>query len=397
MLQNTGVLVVLQPNETLADLPLATGATAESVYLHAPFCVHKCGYCDFYSVTSQADRQGAWADAVVAELDALLGRVDVVPSTLYVGGGTPTLLEPPTWEGLVRRMTDRVDLSAVREFTVEANPETVTPAMLDTLARLGINRLSIGCQSFQPELLTTLERSHDPASVRAAVTMARGAGIANVSLDLIYAIPGQSLAQLEADLDALLDLAPTHLSCYSLIFEPGTALTARRDLGRVQPVDNDLEADMFCRVIDRLADAGYEHYEVSNWARPGKACEHNLAYWTGGHWVGLGPSAASHVDGLRWKNAPHLGRYLASPGDPPIRDVERLDADAAVGEALMLRLRLRQGVALDWLDHHAPTGSRRRETIDRYTDAGMMEPTQDRLRLTHRGLMVADALLSELL
>ncbi|MEO0965538.1 MAG: radical SAM family heme chaperone HemW [Planctomycetota bacterium] len=397
MLQNTGDLAVLQPNDTLADLPLTPGSVATSLYLHVPFCVHKCGYCDFYSITSQADRQDAWADAIVAEFDALLARVEAAPRTIYVGGGTPTLLEAGTWTGLMQRLAERIDLSPLREFSVEANPETVTPGLLATLRNLGVNRLSIGCQSFQPDLLATLERAHDPATVRSAVAMARDAGIANLSLDLIYAVPGQSLDQLDADLDALLDLAPDHLSCYSLIFEPGTALTAHRDLGRVRPIDNDLEAAMYRRVIDRLHDAGYEHYEVSNWARPDRACEHNLAYWTGGHWLGLGPSAASHIDGLRWKNTPHLGRYLASPGDPPIRDVERLAPDAALGEALMLRLRLRQGVSLDWLDPRVPTGSTRRDTIDRYTATGMMAITEHRLRLTDRGLMVADALLGELL
>ncbi|MEM9252947.1 MAG: radical SAM family heme chaperone HemW [Planctomycetota bacterium] len=397
MLQNTGGLAVLQPNATVANLDLSHATRAEGLYVHAPFCVHKCGYCDFYSVTSQADRQGDWADAVVAELDALRGWIEVVPRTVFVGGGTPTLLTPTTWQSLWDRVGERVDLSRVEEFTVEANPETVTPELLTSLVGLGVNRVSIGCQSFQPELLATLERSHDPASVGSAVAMACDAGIDNVSLDLIYAVPGQSLAQLDADLDAALSLTPSHLSCYSLIFEPGTALTARRDRGRVRPIDNDLEAAMYRRVIDRLADAGFEHYEVSNWARPGRACEHNLVYWRNRSWLGLGPSAASHADGLRWKNAPNLSRYLASPGDPPVVDVERLDPDAAIGEELMLRLRLREGVPDAWLDTHAPSSSPRRDVIERYTQAGMMERIDGRARLTARGLMVADALLGELL
>ncbi|MEM0915637.1 MAG: radical SAM family heme chaperone HemW [Planctomycetota bacterium] len=397
MLQNTGGLAVLQPNATVADLDLSHATRAEGLYVHAPFCVHKCGYCDFYSVTSQDDRQADWADGVVAELDAMRERITVAPRTIFVGGGTPTLLTPTTWQSLWGRIGQRVDLSGVEEFTVEANPETVTPELLTALVGLGVNRVSIGCQSFQPELLATLERSHDPASVGAAVAMARDAGIDNVSLDLIYAVPGQSLDQLDADLDPALSLAPSHLSCYSLIFEPGTALTARRDRGRVRPIDNDLEAAMYRRVIDRLADAGFEHYEVSNWARPGLACEHNLVYWRNRNWLGLGPSAASHADGLRWKNAPHLGRYLGSPGDPPIVDVERLDPDAAIGEELMLRLRLREGVPDAWLDTHAPPGSSRGDVIERYTQAGMMERIDGRARLTARGLMVADALLGELL
>jgi len=397
MLHNTGPLAVLQLNPTPAGLDFPAGSVATGLYVHAPFCVHKCGYCDFYSVTDQRDRQAAWADAVIDELDAMLGRVDLTPETIYVGGGTPTLLSAAVWQSLLDRLADRLDLAAAVEFTVEANPETVTAELLDTLVAGGVDRVSVGCQSFQPGLLATLERAHDPASVRAAVALARAAGIDNVSLDHIYAIPGETLEQLHADLDALLDLRPDHLSCYSLIFEPGTALTARRDLGRVDALDNDLEADMYRRVIDRLDVAGYDHYEVSNWARPGHACRHNLAYWTDRNWLGVGPSAASHVAGLRWKNQPHLGRYLASPGNPPVVDVERLDPDAAIGETLMLRLRLRDGVTIGWLDERVPTGTARRETIDRYALAGLFEHDDARLRLSPRGLMVADTLLAELL
>ncbi|MEM6332081.1 MAG: radical SAM family heme chaperone HemW [Planctomycetota bacterium] len=367
------------------------------LYVHVPFCVHKCGYCDFYSVTGRLDRQRAWLDAVLGEFDARRAALDLRPATIFVGGGTPTLLDRPLWVELLAALRDRLDLSELAEFTVEANPETVTPELLATLRAGGVDRVSIGCQSFQPDLLATLERSHNPASVRAAVDAARAAGIGQVSLDLIYAVPGQTLAQLDADLDALLALTPDHLSCYSLIFEPGTALTAKRDLGRIAPADNDLEAAMFARVIDRLADAGYEHYEVSNWAQPGRACRHNLGYWTNANWLGLGPAAASHVDGLRWKNLPKLERYLDRPGDPPVTDIERLDPDASVGEALMLGLRLRAGVALDWLDAHLPADSERRRTIDRYVDAGLMQRDDQRLSLTPRGLMVADTLLAELL
>jgi oxygen-independent coproporphyrinogen-3 oxidase len=397
MPHHTGHLPLLQPSQSLSTLPLPDHAAAAGLYLHAPFCVHKCGYCDFYSVTDQRDRQHAWADAVAAELDALLPRVALTPTTIYVGGGTPTLLTPDVWHALLACLHDRLDLDRTVEFTVEANPETVTADLLGVLVDGGVNRLSIGCQSFQPDLLATLERAHDPASVRRAVALARDAGLDDLSLDLIHAVPGQTLAQLDDDLDALLALRPDHLSCYTLIFEPGTALTARRDLGRVAPLDNDLEARMFARVIDRLDSAGYDHYEVSNWALPGHRCRHNLAYWTGASWLGVGPAAASHVAGLRWKNLPHLGQYLASPGDPPIRDVERLDADAAVGESMMLRFRLLEGVTTGWLDAHAPAGSARRDTLDRYRTVGLMRRDDDRVRLTRRGLMVADALLAELL
>ncbi|MFW6033252.1 MAG: coproporphyrinogen-III oxidase family protein, partial [Phycisphaeraceae bacterium] len=285
------------------------------------------------------------------------------------------------------------------------------PDLMPVLVEGGVNRLSMGAQSFQPDLLKALERWHDPASVGRAVDLARAAGIANINLDLIFAVPGQSMAQLDADLDALLALEPEHVSCYSLIFEPGTPLTVKMQQGKVRPAREDLERDMFERVIDRLGEAGFEHYEVSNWARrpadtpagtPADApspdrCEHNLIYWRSENWLGLGPSAASHRNGQRWKNLAHLGRYLAEAPHPPREEDEALEPARQVGERLMMGLRVREGVPLGWLEDALPPDDPRWRLIDEFTGHGLIERTDTHLRLTRRGLFLTDAVAEQLL
>ncbi|NJL31089.1 MAG: radical SAM family heme chaperone HemW [Phycisphaerales bacterium] len=278
-----------------------------AVYVHIPFCFHKCHYCDFYSIVDSPgpnNRQPQFLDTLILELHRRSGQLHLRPHTLFVGGGTPTYLAPPLWTRFLSSFHEHRILDEVAEFTVEANPETVTSALLDQLVHGGVNRISMGAQSFQPDLLKTLERWHDPASVAHACNLARQAGIRNLNLDLIFAIPGQTMAQLDADLDALLTLEPQHLSCYGLTYEPGTALLEKLQLGRVQRLDEDLEKVMFEHVITRLTWAGYEQYEISNFALPGQQCQHNLHYWANDNWLGLGPAAASHVNGYRWKNAP---------------------------------------------------------------------------------------------
>lgn len=323
-------------------------------------------------------------------------------------------------------------LESVSEFTVEANPETVSPQLMEALVEGGVNRVSIGAQSFQPDLLKTLERWHDPASVGRAVRVIRGAGVTNINLDLIFAIPGQTMELLEADLDAALSHQPMHISYYSLIFEPNTAMNQRMKLGRITPMDEETERAMYARVIERLDAAGFEHYEVSNWARrsgevisrsPRRTeseddragsqgtpkgsrhdsaaspfrCLHNLLYWENANWLGIGPAAASHIDGHRWKNEPHLGRYLAMTPEPPTIDHEHLPAHESLGEQLMLRLRLRDGVPLKWLTENLPSDDARHATIGELIKLDMLESTATHLRLTGQGLFIADAVLAKLL
>lgn len=328
-------------------VPLLTGlippARPQSVYVHTPFCFHKCHYCDFYSIVDTPDKQEEFVDRLSGELLSLQPLLAHGARTIFVGGGTPTLLSPHLWKQLLPVLA-AIGLRADTEFSVEANPETVTRELLDILVAGGVNRLSIGAQSFNPALLKTLERWHDPANVARAVEIARSAGVSNLSLDLIFAIPGQSLDDWLCDLDTALALQPSHLSCYALTFEPNTPLAVRLNTGQVQRLDEDLEAEMFLATRERLSTAGYQAYEISNFAKPGFECRHNLAYWRNEDWLTAGPSASGHVAGLRWKNAPHLGRYLSSTGLAPLSECELPQPATRLAERLMMALRLAEGI-----------------------------------------------------
>lgn len=372
-----------------------------ALYIHTPFCFHKCHYCDFYSLASDAAsdqaRHERFIHRLILELQHWRDKAPLQPRTLFVGGGTPTLLRADLWRQLLTALNTLGVLEHVQEFTVEANPETITPELLDLLVPAGVNRMSFGAQSFHPHLLKTLERWHDPQNVRRAVELARAAGLGRVNLDLIFAIPGQTLDMAKADLEHALSLEPDHLSCYSLTYEPNTAMTQRLSRGEVQAVDEDLEARMYEAIIDRLSPAGFEHYEISNWAKPGQRCEHNLIYWRNEDWLAVGPSGSSHIQGLRWKNQPHLGRYLESTGQAPWTDLEELEPDRSLGEQIMLRIRLVEGIELDWLEPRIASDPRRRSEIERCTAAGLLERTATHLRLTRQGLLLADEVAAELL
>ncbi len=377
------------------------GSKIDSLYLHIPFCFHKCHYCDFYSIVpSQANAQEKYdqfTERLIGELAWLKGWTDARPRMIFVGGGTPTFLPAENWRSLLTAMQQQGWLENVTEFTVEANPETVTSQLLDQLVAGGVNRMSMGAQSFNLEHLKTLERWHDPRKVTLAVDLARQAGIANLNIDLIFAIPGQMLSDVERDLDQAMALQTEHLSYYNLTYEPNTALKQKLAMGQVMPVDEDTEAAMYELILDRMSQANFEHYEISNWCQPGKPCEHNLVYWTNGNWVGAGPAAASHVDGYRWKNQPNLGPYLSSTDQPPVMDVEHLSADQRVGEVLMMHLRLRKGMPMDRVEALIPNGDWRYDKISELTNLGLLEQSDGYLRLTHSGLLVGDAVLGELL
>ncbi len=401
-------------NKTGPDTP----QPVHGLYLHIPFCFHKCHYCDFYSLVEpkgKPDRQESFTHALIAEL---LHQADLYsplqPQTIFVGGGTPTLLRPDLWTKLLNAMQQAGTLDRVTEFTVEANPETVTPQLMDVLAAGGVNRVSLGAQSFNLKQLKTLERWHDPDTVPKAIAMVRNVGITNFNLDLIFAIPGQTTDLLDQDLDAALALNPTHLSCYSLIFEPNTPLTQKMKMGRISPVGEDIEKNMYDHVIQRLDREGFEHYEVSNWAKRSATdnlkssiyhpptpnphiCQHNMIYWTNRNWLGLGPFAASHIAGTRWKNEPHLGRYLTHSPTPPTIDREQLPLRPRIGEQIMLGLRLREGLTLHWVNQHIPHNDPRTTTINELIQINMLERTDTHLRLTRQGLFLADSVIAKLL
>jgi oxygen-independent coproporphyrinogen-3 oxidase len=373
----------------VADLPLARPLAASGLYVHVPFCFHKCHYCDFYSIVDHSGRHGEFAARLLAELIAFQELASNPPETVFFGGGTPTLLPPAHWTTLLRAL--RVAPGA--EVTVEANPETVTEDLASVLSEGGVNRVSVGCQSFDPAHLKTLERWHEPASVDRSLRLLRGAGIERVNLDLIFAIPGQSLRDWRSDLQRAMALEPPHISCYGLTYEPNTALTARRRAGQIDAADEDLEAEMYELAIEVLAAAGYEHYEISAWARPGYRCRHNVNYWNAGTYWALGPGGSAHVAGWRWKNQPRLSAYLQSAVFAPIEDVEPPDPRRAASEAFMLGLRLVEGMTLERVDaalRDDPESARRRASIEHAMRGGLLERVGDRLRLTRRGLLLAD-------
>lgn len=371
-----------------------------SFYLHVPFCFHKCHYCDFYSIVDSRDRQKVFTDRLIAELHAAGEATTIVAAeTIFIGGGTPTLLAAEHWRPLLQAISECLRPQLECEFTVEANPETVTPELARVLSAGGVNRVSIGAQSFHPAHLKTLERWHDPDNVGRSVERFRDVGIEAINLDLIFAIPGQTLDEWLADLNRAIELGPTHISCYGLTYEPNTPMTAKLRMGRFEPAEQELEAAMYRSTCELLARAGYEHYEISAWAKPGYRCRHNLAYWSNANWWPFGPSASGHVNGVRWKNVPRLGSYLESTDLPPVLDLECVDDDAQVGEALMLGLRLIDGItreALQQLLKRGTRGPERRAAIERHIKTGLLQQSDDRVRFTQDGLLMADSVLADL-
>lgn len=375
-----------------------------SIYIHIPFCSHKCHYCDFYSFVDSRDRQSVFTSRLIRELASLAPLAGPI-HTIFVGGGTPSLLKAELWEQLLAVLQDTYDLSPILEnkgeFTVECNPESVSDELLGALRSGGVNRISMGAQSFNPEHLKTLERLHNPESVPVAVELVRDAGIDRVSLDLIYAIPGQSLQDLEQDLRQALAMPIEHLSCYELTYEPNTAMTKRLGMGEFDRTPEELEIDMFELVGEMTAQAGFERYEVSNYARPGSECRHNLAYWMQEEWIAAGPSASAHIGGHRYKNVPRLESYLTGDdeGFAPIVDHEPPDPVRLVQEKLMTGLRLGVGLDVESLlaELSVASANRVREAGAEFENLGQLERTEGCWKLTPSGVLLADGIAGSLM
>ncbi len=393
---------------------------ALGMYLHVPFCATRCGYCDFNTYTALelgppelpgASAQG-YASATLDEIGlaatvlerAGLPRREV--STVFVGGGTPTLLPSSELVRLLGGVRDRFGLAAGAEVTTEANPDSVTERSLAELAAGGFTRVSFGMQSAVPSVLATLDRTHDPARVPQAVAWARAAGL-QVSLDLIYGTPGETDADWATSLAAVTALEPDHVSAYALVVEEGTALAVAVRRGRVAEPDPDAMATRYEMADDALRAAGLDWYEVSSWGRgPGTACRHNLAYWRGDDWWGVGPGAHSHVGGVRWWNLKHPAAWAArlAAGTSPAAARELLDADARRDEAVLLGVRLREGLDPAVLPADVPVD----EVVADLTADGLLEPAAPprpgtataapgRLVLTRRGRLLADLVVRRLL
>ncbi|MFM9956741.1 MAG: radical SAM family heme chaperone HemW [Phycisphaerales bacterium] len=431
------------------------GLRVGSLYVHVPFCFHKCHYCDFYSFVDKADQQGAFVEALLVELRAwawavgagtggeleehrspadrtAVARPPVVGRgglrTLFVGGGTPSLLRVELWREVLAELDALFDVRARSrggelEFTVECNPETVTAELMGVLSDGGVNRVSIGAQSFNDAHLKTLERWHDPANVAKAVSLARAAGIRRRSIDLIFGVPGQTVEQWREDMARALQIADDpaggemgleHLSCYNLTYEPNTAMTARLKRGEFVALPEESEIEMFRVTREVLRSRGFEAYEVSNFARGEAArCRHNLAYWRQEQWLAVGPSASSHVGGWRWKNTPNLGEWMrsvmsgsggagerAAAGVSAVIDLEPPDAKRGLRERIMLGLRLSEGISAEEMLGAARglgLDAALRRAASRVIGKGLMTEEGGVWRLTDAGVLVGDSVAAEMM
>jgi oxygen-independent coproporphyrinogen-3 oxidase len=359
---------------------------ARHLYVHLPFCAHRCGYCDFVTLVGKREGHGAYVDALLAELELERDVLAEGVETVFLGGGTPTFTEP----GELARLLNALPRAA--EVTVEANPETVTPQLASLLRESGVTRVSLGAQSFDPRLLAVLERRAGPDDVRRAFYHLRDACFDNISLDLIYGIPGQSPSDLERDLAAALALAPEHLSCYELEAKPGTRFV--HAWGAELARQEDAMEGYFEQVVETLVAAGYRWYETANFCREGRQARHNMAYWLGRDYLGLGIGAVSTVADLRWRNAPKLAPYLAAlaSGVRPPRELEQLDGQTRVVERLMLGLRLDRPVPLGEVAGAIEPGA-----LDRLERLGLVERTDGSLGLTRRGRFLGGGVTAELI
>ncbi|GAA6524719.1 radical SAM family heme chaperone HemW [Intrasporangium sp. DVR] len=394
------------PSSALAEL----GSTDLGIYVHVPFCSVRCGYCDFntYTLTELASRDAGgasigldtYADAALAELDlarTVLGSDAPPVSTVFVGGGTPTMLRSRDLVRVLSGIRGRFGLSPVAEVTTEANPDSVTPESLAELADGGFTRVSLGMQSVVPHVLATLERTHDPANVARAVDAVRAAGM-QVSIDLIYGTPGESLDDWKRSLEATIALAPDHVSAYALVVEEGTKLARQVHRGQLPMPEDDDEADKYELADEVLTEAGYDWYEVSNWARSADSrCRHNLAYWSGASWWGVGPGAHSHVGGVRWWNVKHPAAYAArlAAGRSPAQARETLTPEQRYDETVLLGTRILGGLPVDYLrvsGRAAVAGLIADGLVDGPAAVG-----EGRIVLTRRGRLLADSVVHRLI
>lgn len=354
----------------------------EHVYVHVPFCHRICPYCGFYKHQPGKTSYGDFANALLGELRFAHGDCEVVPRTLYFGGGTPSLLPGTVWRDLVTGMGREVDLSGLEEWNLEANPRTFDEARAAIWAESGVTRVSLGVQAFDEGSLGVLGRDHGPADVAEAVRALRRGGIPQVNIDLMFSVPGQRLEDWDHSLRAAMELGPDHISTYNLTYEEDTEFLQRFESGE-WTADSDRDAEFFLLADRLLGEAGLRHYEVSNFARPGRESLHNQAYWAGADYLGLGPSAVSTVGGDRWRNLPDTARWVQQiQGLGHARlDAERL-TDLQLGmERFALLLRTSEGVPMDWVEE---------DLAENLSSEGLAEVRDGRFVLTTGGMMVAD-------
>lgn len=386
-------------NEETADLPELQAITGRpfGIYLHVPFCITRCGYCDFNTYTP-AELGGvnpdAWLDALRSELELAATRLNApTVNTVFVGGGTPSLLGGARMVTLLDMVREHFALAPDAEITTEANPESAWPDFFAATRAAGFTRVSLGMQSVSPRVLGVLDRIHTPNRSAAAAREALAEGFEHVSLDLIYGTPGESDEDLLRSVDTAIETGVDHVSAYALVVEEGTALARRVRRGELAAPDDDVLAHRYELVDARLSEAGMTWYEVSNWCRPGGECRHNLGYWDGGQWWGAGPGAHGYVGTTRWWNVKHPNTYAETlaVATLPVAGFEQLDADALHTEDVLLKTRLRQGLPLSVLN----PGERERAEV--VVADGLLESAGDTVVLTPRGRLLADAVVRTLL
>ena len=370
------------------------------VYVHIPFCTHRCHYCDFNTYEGQDDLHGTYVDALVADIERWSGERRPATSVFF-GGGTPTLLAPEQLRRILRAVEATCGIAPGAEVTVEANPETVDERIFGGLLAAGFNRVSIGVQSLVPKVLVGLGRTHSPERAVDALAAARRAGFSDVSADLIYGSPWESDEDWVTSLTGVIEAAPDHVSAYALTIEDATPLATLVATGRVPDVDPDLQAARHAVADDLLGAAGYERYEVSNWARPGCASAHNVLYWCAGDYLGFGAGAHGHVDGERWWSVRLPRDFVGAvvSGRSTRAGDETVAGTARAGEALMLGLRLASGIDMDPFTQRfgASAVADRDAAIDSLCREGLLERSGATLRMTARGTMLASEIAVRLL
>src|ERR1700761_7489715 len=385
--------------EKSADLPelQAIAGPPFGIYLHVPFCITRCGYCDFNTYTP-AELGGvnpdAWLLALRSELQLAAARLNApTVNTVFVGGGTPSLLGGARIVTLLDMVREHFDLAPDAEITTEANPESAWPDFFAAARAAGFTRVSLGMQSVSPRVLGVLDRIHTPNRSAAAAREALAEGFEHVSLDLIYGTPGESDDDLLRSVDTAIDTGVDHVSAYALVVEEGTALARRVRNGELDAPDDDVLAHRYELADEQLSAAGFDWYEVSNWSRPGGECRHNLGYWDGGQWWGAGPGAHSFVGDVRWWNVKHPNTYaqILDSDALPVAGFEQLDATSRHTEDVLLKIRLRQGLPTDLLDE----AERERAAVA--VEDGLLSREGERLVLTDRGRLLADGVVRNLL
>lgn len=369
------------------------------LYIHVPYCESKCGYCDFYSVPKEGRDQGPLVQSLISELTSRVAALNGDVRSVFFGGGTPTLLDKDLLTNLLDAIRRSVDLNAIEEFTVEANPATVNDEIASLLAASGVTRVSMGAQSFHPAELETLERIHNSDDIVVSVATLRRHGITNINLDLIFGIPGQTMKTWDQSIDLALDLNPNHLACYGLTYEPGTKLTAQRKTGKVTPCDESLEAEMYQFLIDKLASAGFEQYETSNFAKPGARSIHNLIYWRNEPYIGVGPSAAGCIDGRRYKNASDINKYVTMMAELGHAEAESetLSKQDLTLEMLLMQFRLIEGLSIQSFKDRIGEDPLKQfdAVLPPLVQKEFVTVSSTHIALTRKGRLISDAIVRE--